>query len=370
MRRDVFFRLYFPPALFAGKRVLEFGPDTGENALVFAQWGGRLTLVEPSLDAHQYIREYFERFGLSASLDEVVASSLLAFTPARKFDLVVAEGFIYTVKPTHAWIAKCADCLETDGFLVVSYIEASGAFMELLLKAIYRRVVADSAHPPGLEAARLLFQPKWDSIPHTRSLASWFMDVIENPFVRLSYCIDPAELLRSMSVSGFRLYSSWPGYRDALDVRWIKAPYRADEDLRASMAFVEQNRLSQFLGMKCFLPEAVPALSDSVRTLIEMTDGLIDEPSPDVSAAAADRVRGLAARLADIRPVGSPEDRAAAAKILSMMARMFDLMARNRPDGLVDACRTDGVFLATWGMPTHHGVFQFRGGDRAAAGRA
>ena len=35
-----------PPALFRGADVLEFGPDSGENAVVFARWGARLTLVE------------------------------------------------------------------------------------------------------------------------------------------------------------------------------------------------------------------------------------------------------------------------------------------------------------------------------------
>ena len=40
---------------FEGKKVLEFGPDVGENSLCFAFWGAKLTLVEPNFKAHQQI---------------------------------------------------------------------------------------------------------------------------------------------------------------------------------------------------------------------------------------------------------------------------------------------------------------------------
>ena len=47
------------PAMFNGAEILEFGPDSGENALVFAMWGAQLTLVEPNERAHETIRAYF-----------------------------------------------------------------------------------------------------------------------------------------------------------------------------------------------------------------------------------------------------------------------------------------------------------------------
>ena len=57
--------LHLPPRLFADADVAEFGPDTGENALVFARWGAYLTLVEPNPRAWPAIRAYFRRFGLT-----------------------------------------------------------------------------------------------------------------------------------------------------------------------------------------------------------------------------------------------------------------------------------------------------------------
>lgn len=354
LRKNVFYRLMLPPAVFAGKRLLEFGPDTGENSLVFARWGARLTLVEPNTEAHPYIRRYFSKFGLDDHLDGVVAAGLLEFAAPNKFDMIDAEGFIYTIQPNSAWIKKTGECLVRDGFLIVSYMELYGGFMELLLKAIYKRVIRDQAYPAGIETAKLLFLPKWNSVQHTRKIDSWFMDVIENPFVRKKYFIDPVELLKDMHTGGFRLYSSWPNYRDALAMHWIKSPLDHEEEVRASIAFVEQSRLSHLLGRKCFMPSISQELSDNLASLVQMTDGLIDVCSQDAATAAekcVGRIDGL---------LGATDDKNlnAAREILSMTQTVFQLMQMDEVDRLIEFCRKDKTFISTWGTPAHYAVFQ------------
>ena len=68
LRKLVFARLALPAAIFQSASLLEFGPDTGENSLIFARWGAQLTLVEPNAKAHAYIRRYFAKFGLERTL--------------------------------------------------------------------------------------------------------------------------------------------------------------------------------------------------------------------------------------------------------------------------------------------------------------
>jgi len=361
LRKNVFYRLMLPPAVFGGKRLLEFGPDTGENSLVFAQWGARLTLVEPNAEAHSYIRRYFSKFGLDARLDDVVAASFLDFTAPHKFDVIDAEGFIYTIQPNSAWIRKTGECLERDGFLIISYMELYGGFIELLLKAIYHQAMRDQAYGAGIETAKQLFLPKWNSIQHTRIIDSWFMDVIENPFVRRKYFIDPVELLKDMHAGGFRLYSSWPNYKDVLAMHWIKAAYYEEDDVRSSISFVEQSRLSHFLGNKCFLPMQSRDLTDNIRMLVEITDGLIDDGSKTACAKAGEYVEKILNGMNSIMPVASRYDLASANSILSMIRKIFELMGKDSADDLINFCRTDGVFISTWGMPSHHAVFQYTG---------
>ncbi len=358
LRKNVFYRLMLPPTIFAGKRLLEFGPDTGENSLVFAQWGAHLTLVEPNVEAHPYIRGYFSKFGLDACLDEVVAASLLEYSAAHKFDVIDAEGFIYTIQPNSAWIKKTGECLEHDGFLIISYMELYGGFIELLTKAIYQRVARDPAYGAGIETAKRLFLPKWDSVQHTRKIESWFMDVIENPFVRRKYYIDPVNLLKDMHVGGFRLYSSWPNYRDALAMQWIKAPFGPEDEMLSSIPFVEQSRLSHLLGCKCFFPGIDGELSDALASLVSITDELIDEWSPDACVSARACVSSIDGRVRKMRTATGDGNLSVACEVLDMTRSIFQLMELDNVDRLVEFCRTDRTFISNWGMPAHYAIFQ------------
>jgi hypothetical protein len=358
LRKDVFSRLVLPPVIFNGKRVLEFGPDTGENSLVFAQWGARLTLVEPNTEAHPYIRRYFSKFGLEQRLDDVVSASLLDFQPPQKYSVIDAEGFIYSIQPTSAWVAKAGECLELDGFFIISYMELYGSFMELLLKSIYHSVTRDKSYPSGIASAKQLFQPKWDSVAHTRKIESWFMDVIANPFVRRKYFIDPAALLRDMQNGGFRIYSSWPNYKDALAMQWIKAAYSEQAETQAAVDFVEQSRLSHFLGSKCFLPLQLPALSARLAALIDIADSLVEAASEVACKQAQEHIDAILDLIKPGALVATEHEIRHARAILQMIRTIFGLIGKNSADELMEFCRTDKVFISTWGMPNHYAVFQ------------
>lgn len=358
LRKNVFNRLTFSPAMFAGKRVLEFGPDTGENSLIFAQWGARLTLVEPNQEAHSYIRRYFSKFHLNARLDDVVAASLLEFSAPQKFDVIDAEGFIYTIQPNSSWIKKIGECLVRDGFLIISYMELYGGFIELLTKAIYQRVARYPAYGVGIETAKRLFQPKWDSVQHTRKIDSWFMDVIENPFVRMKYFIDPMDLLGDMHTGGFRLYSSWPNYRDMLTMQWIKAPLDQEDELRASISFVVQSRLSHLLGCKCFMPGITREQTDNLALLIRITDSLIDAWSQEAFATARTCVNNIDGLIRKVSATTGEGNLMAASEVLIMIKSVFQLMGMDNVAPLVEFCRNDKKFISTWGTPAHYAIFQ------------
>ncbi|WP_050479696.1 class I SAM-dependent methyltransferase [Herbaspirillum rhizosphaerae] len=358
LRNDVFFRMSLPPAMFRDKDVLEFGPDTGENSLVFAQWGANVTLVEPNKEAHPYIQRYFSKFKLESSLKEIVAKSVLDFVPETQYDIIDAEGFIYTVQPTSSWIAKFHECLRPNGFAIVTYMETYGGFVELLLKALYQTVIRGGAFAHGVDTAKHLFSPKWDSIPHTRKIESWFMDVIQNPFVREKYFIDSAQLLREMHDGKFRLYSSWPNYKNVLAMSWIKGAYSAKQDNDAAIAYIEQSRLSHFLSTQCLLPAPSPTISSGLTELVGIVDGLIDEASEDGCQRAIAILDELLASLASGQIITSQADATKAKNILTMIRAALTLIKSADVDSVIKFCREDKIFIETWGMPAHHGVFQ------------
>src|SRR4051812_49390171 len=111
LRHELFSdKLVLPPRLFRDADVLEFGPDSGENALVFAGWGANMTLAEPNRHAHAKIQAYFAHFNQAQRLRELLSFDVEGFHSDRRFDIIDAEGFIYTVQPTKIGSASFTSC--------------------------------------------------------------------------------------------------------------------------------------------------------------------------------------------------------------------------------------------------------------------
>ena len=357
-RKNFFYRLNLPYTFFNGKNLLEFGPDTGENALVFAKWGSSLTLIEPIMDAHTYIRNYFSKYKLENNIIELVSASLLEFQPNRKYDIIDAEGFIYTIQPNTDWIKKAKECLNQDGLFIISFLGTYGGFFELLLKAIYQSIKRSGKYGEGVETAKKIFLNKWNSIEHTRSIESWFMDVIENPFVRLKYYIDPIDLLKDMHQFSMRLYSSWPVYRDPNSVDWIKKPFTAESELESSISFIRKSSLSQFLGKKCFMTSGESEIEQKLSTIVSITDMLIEQNSIKECKNAIELVGDVKEFIKEKNTFTSSPDNLDVNVILDMIQNVFNYIGKNEVEELIEYCNTNETFIRSWGSPTQNVIFQ------------
>jgi len=355
-------KLFLPPRLFQGARLIEFGPDSGENSLVFAQWGARCTLVEPNPNAHPQIRDYFERFGLKDRLAHLDGRDLAAFaaTPlvsGETYDIVDAEGFIYTVRPESLWIDLFARLLADDGLVILFYYEHFGGFMELLLKAIHacmRRTTGMGA----LESAQALFAAKWDSIAHKRTLQAWVMDVLENPFVRLEYFLDARSLCDRLHQAGLHLYSSWPPYRDGLDVHWFKRVPSLEEVRKGEGAFIARSRLSHLCGRKLFLIEQDESLEAELNPLLTAVDALIDDTDRAALEACREALSRVSERLQSARILADPQDIAETLALIGSLERILQFLSTDATAELAAFCAADRAFLHFWGMPSHFAVFR------------
>lgn len=354
-------KLKLPPALFRGARLLEFGPDAGENSLVFAQWGADCTLAEPNHKAHPVIREYFQRFGLGARLRALEPWDVKNFPePANdgeRFDLVDAEGFIYTIQPTELWVRKCARLTRPGGLVVLFYYEACGGLLELMLRVVQARHRALT----GLDAvasARALFQTKWDSIPHKRRLESWTMDVLENPFVRLKYFLDPIVLGELMAAAGMWHYSSWPAYDGGLDVHWFKRELPGAERLRHQRDFIRRSRLSYLFGRRHFLPHVDEAFEAGVLRLLVDVDRLIYQFTPEHAARLAEDLALLERGLQIAEPMSASADTERSRQTVTCLRQLLRVLAGGDAAALARFCNEDRAFIEAWGMPSHFAVFR------------
>jgi len=363
-RRELFSdKLMLPPRLFRDAEVLEFGPDSGENAVVFAGWGANMTLAEPHRQAHEKIHGYFSHFGRTARLRELASSDVEGFASDRRFDVVDAEGFIYTIQPSAKWLSIFHRLLNPDGYAVVSYYERYGGFFELALKAIYGAGKALSGRP-ALETAKLLYQTKWDSIPHTRTFESWQMDVLENPFVRGRYFLDAVDLCTTAHGLGFDIHSAWPSYHDSVDVYWHRKLLSSDEKLRRSVRHLERSRLSFLTGRKLYLVGKVDAVNE-IATLIERlfvdVDRLIDIPFGDSLPRVISSLASLreATRSTEIFADDAAEITAISAT-LDSFHRIFSAIGQRDFSAVAALANTEAAFINTWGQPTHFLVVRKR----------
>ncbi|MBB4375607.1 class I SAM-dependent methyltransferase [Bradyrhizobium sp. SBR1B] len=363
-RRELFSdKLVLPPRLFRDADVLEFGPDSGENALVFAGWGANMTLAEPNRHAHPKIQAYFAHFGLTQRLRELALADVEGFSSDRRFDIIDAEGFIYTVQPSEKWLGIFHRLLNPDGYAVVSYYERYGGFFELALKAIHAAGKALTGRAP-LETAKLLFEAKWDSIPHTRSFESWLMDVLENPFVRHRYFLDAATLCAAAHQQGFDVHSAWPAYRDSLDIYWHKKVLSGDEKLHRATRHLDRSRLSFLGGRKLYLvgkADAVQAISASIEALVLDVDGMIDDPFGESLPRV---IAGLASLRETIRTTDVLADDAADIEAiiatLDSFHRIFGAIGRRDASAVTALTQVDPAFINTWGQPAHFLVIRKR----------
>ena len=361
-RRDLFTqKLFLPSRLFRDARLIEFGPDAGENSLVFARWGASCTLVEPNPKAHPVIEDYFAKFALARELTGLECCDVKAYAKrpelAAKFDFIDAEGFIYTVKPDSLWIDLFRRIANDDGFVILFYCDPFGNFFELFTKVIHARFREITGLNP-LETAHKLFLTKWNSIPHKRSMESWVMDVMENPFVRLRYFLEPQALCRQMLDAGFNLYSSWPAYKDALAIDWFKKTQTPAEQLRAQNKFIACSRLGQLFGRKHFMPEPDPALEKRLSDLLFVMDGLIDRFDASLADQCVAHLAVIANVLSSDSVLADEGDTALALDAVKSTQSILQLLKSDIPDDLIGFCNTDQGFIQTWGMPSHFAVFQ------------
>lgn len=357
-------QLCLPPRVFSHAKLIEFGPDTGENSLVFALWGASCTLVEPNPKALPVIREYFQRFDLARQLTRLETMDVARFSrhplAAEQWEILDAEGFIYTVKPDSLWMDLFSRLVCDEGFVILTYVASGGSFIELLHRVMHagvRRLTGLSS----LEAARALFTAKWQAIPHKRSMESWVMDMLENPFVRLSYFYDPSTLCRRMAQVGLSLYSSWPSYKDGLAVQWFKTPRTAADQLRAQEEVIARSLLSHLFGRTHYLVRRDPSLEAAVAELLVLTDGLIDAWQPERARRCVERLAQLEQAL--LQPgtvVTQPQDLTQTLHTIHSVQSILHFLVEGKAEELTAFCHRDEAFIRTWGTTQHFAVFQKR----------
>lgn len=332
----------------------EFGPDSGENALVFAQWGARLWLAEPHMAAHPILEAYFNRFGLSRYIEDMSATPLELYM-GGPFDLLNAEGFVAGLA-LREWIAAAQRLVAPGGLAHVSFFERRGMTLERTTYALIRLAarVRDAA---PLETAHTLLAGKWSGLGSSRPLASWYLDHCENPLAARAAQLSTPDVIAALAAAGFRLHAATPPAGDPVRVDWPKRQRPAAaiaEDARRHSA---RAAFAHALGVAAYWagPDA-GGPAHAVDAVGEAAEAVVTDPTASAAEGLTTALHALRLRVAAsadqfIAPEGLERP-------LSALARLADAsraLAGGDAAPAIDALSQEP--LATlWGTPVHHVV--------------
>ncbi len=240
-RRNLYERhLGIPVRLLNGSSVLEFGCNSGENALVLAVHGARLTLVEPHAQTLVQIRHTFEQYDLDSKIEKLVGQGVDEFQSDRLFDLVLAEGFLYTLNNRDEILDKLCKLIAPGGMGVLSFNDRVGGTLEILRRALLHRIcqlsgIEDIHSEASLLVTRSTFGPDWNRIPTSRTIEAWWKDNLVNPFYTSPYLWSYHELLPRLGQNDCQVSGTSPSWSLADAYSWYKdvpeAPARHDRIL-------------------------------------------------------------------------------------------------------------------------------------------
>ncbi len=219
--------LGIPLAFLRGRSVLSFGCNSGENELVFAAAGARVTLVEPNEQVHTRLRALFQQFGLEDQVNALVHAGVEDFAGDELYDLVLAEGFLFTLPNRDEMVIKLGRLVAPGGFAVITFMDRYGILIELTRRMILWRAcqlagVTDVFSSQCLDLARKLYGDDFARLNASRTFEAWVMDNFVAPFVVPKYLWTFPELVALVERAGCEVHSTSPRWALVDHFEWYK----------------------------------------------------------------------------------------------------------------------------------------------------
>ena len=190
----------FPPEMFAGKRLIDFGAGTGENTVYLANWGATCTLVEMNNLAQDISKEIFKKYADNFDKHNFFLSSIFDFDQPEeyeKFDIVHCRGVLSHTADKKGAFDSIVRYLKPGGYVIFGDPNKAGGFQNMLQRLIIynfaktsEEMVAvseklfkddiDRAQKFGNRTRRTIIFDRWvvqrQDDPSVKEVLQWFED--------------------------------------------------------------------------------------------------------------------------------------------------------------------------------------------------
>lgn len=216
--------LKIPLSLLNEKNVLEFGPNRGENSMLYAIYGAKLYFVEPIKESCIELKKKYEKFKLINSIKRIQNSSLEKFKSKTKFDFVIAEGFLNTLDNREKYLIKLFKTVKKEGLVLINYDDYYGSFNELLKSAILKKICLQKKikldSNDSLKISKKLFYQDFKKLRNTRPFKAYWLDQLSCEFAQDVWKLK--NILNIAKKNNFYYYSSSPSWQTSNNLTWYK----------------------------------------------------------------------------------------------------------------------------------------------------
>jgi 2-polyprenyl-3-methyl-5-hydroxy-6-metoxy-1,4-benzoquinol methylase len=265
-RREKLFRqLGVFPGAFQGKRILEIGPGGGYNSIAFFAWGADLDFVEPNPRAQEEIPVLLSQYGIENQRWRLFREKVEDIVFDRKYDIVVAEGFLPNIADKESVIAVLSAAVSSGGVVSVTCVDEISVFFEIVKRQIAYLL---SRNEPTFAGKVSLLAKAFSS--HLASLGwasrpieDWVTDNFLNPWISIPlFSIE--DCIKSFGPD-FELHGASPSMFS--DYSWYK-----DLSDDSNQSFLSQFEGKRHLLMMTNMKESVRPESANRALLAKVTE--------------------------------------------------------------------------------------------------
>ncbi len=279
-----------------------------------------------------------------------------SFESQTLYDVVLAEGFLFTLPTRAELIQKICALLKPGGLAVISFIDRYGCLLEITRKLILHRAcqlaaVDDPHSKASLEIAKQLYGQDFSRISVSRPFEAWWKDSLVNPLFCSPYLWSYEDLLPLVEEVGCEFYSSSPQWNSTDHFSWYKQT--SETNIRHQHPLKDWARVFPYFitGIRPLNNIAVPPTPEVLNSVFELTTQI------------SEYVATFGAQIDSVIYPHSLEmylNKSQDPRVVRFNSEMKNLYAASRSDkleDLVSAYHESGVLRNLWGTHYHYICF-------------
>lgn len=183
-REKLYRQLGMPVMMFKDKEICEVGAGSGYNTLAFFNWEVKhVDIVEANPCGVMNMKQLFKEKSVEEDKYSIYEMAIEQFETYKKYDIVIAEGFLSHIPNQQEVIDKLKSICKEDGIVVVTCDDDTCLYIERMKRLIAHVLIGDiKDYEEQVEYLAQIFEPQLKQLRGvSRGAKDWVKDQLLNP---------------------------------------------------------------------------------------------------------------------------------------------------------------------------------------------